>query len=183
MTAGDVVHHGTVHGTSGRYGRRRSSGGVRPGGGEQLLGIGAAAARAGVPERALRYYQQLGLITPCASTPGGMRRYSEADLARVERIRQLQTLLGLNLEEIAIVLRNEDRMGAIRDAYHDEHTTDADRRDLVAESLRLQRELRSTVQRKRDAIDSFLTDLDERIVRTHDFLERVMAAASPARED
>jgi DNA-binding transcriptional MerR regulator len=112
-----------------------------------------------------------------------MRRYSEADLARVERIRQLQTLLGLNLEEIAIVLRNEDRMGAIRDAYHDEHTTDADRRDLVGESLRLQQELRSTVQGKRDAIDRFLTDLDERIVRTSDFLERVMAAASPARED
>jgi DNA-binding transcriptional MerR regulator len=41
-----------------------------------LLGIGAAAARAGVSERALRYYQQLGLLTPCHSTPGGMRRYS-----------------------------------------------------------------------------------------------------------
>ena len=59
----------------------------------QLLGIGAAAAQAGVSERALRYYQQLGLITPCACTPGGMRRYSEDDLARVARIRQLQALL------------------------------------------------------------------------------------------
>jgi DNA-binding transcriptional MerR regulator len=178
MTAGDAVRRGT-----GRYGRRRASGAARLGGGEQLLGIGAAAARAGVSERALRYYQQRGLITPSASTPGGMRRYSEANLARVERIRQLQTLLGLDLEEIAIVLRNEDRMVAIRDAYHDEHTTDADRRGLVAESLRLQQELRSTVQGKRDAIDNFLTDLDERIIRTSDFLKNVTAAASPARED
>jgi MerR family transcriptional regulator, repressor of the yfmOP operon len=172
-----------VHGAKSRYGRRRASASPRSGGGEPLLGIGAAAARAGVSARALRYYQQLGLITPAASTPGGMRRYSEADLARVERIRQLQTLLGLNLEEIAIVLRNEDRMTAIRDVYHAENTTDADRRGLVAESLRLQQELRSTVQGKRDAIDTFLTDLDERIARTRDFMERIVASASTVRED
>jgi MerR family transcriptional regulator, repressor of the yfmOP operon len=177
MTAGDAVHQGPA-----RYGRRRPGATARAAGGEALLGIGAAAARAGVSQRALRYYQQLGLITPCSSTPGGMRRYSEADISRVARIRQLQTLLGLNLDEIAIVLRHEDRMAAIKDAYRDEHATDADRRALAAESLRLQQELRSTVQAKRAAIDSFLADLDERIARTRDILEGV-AAASPARED
>ncbi len=39
--------------------------------GEPLLGIGAAAARAGVSERALRYYQQLGLLPRPAPRPGG----------------------------------------------------------------------------------------------------------------
>src|ERR1700729_2002132 len=77
---------------------------------QQLVGIGAAAEKAGVSQRALRYYQELGLLTPCGCTPGGLRRYSEDDLARVARIRQLQTLLGFNLEEVAVVLRNEDRM-------------------------------------------------------------------------
>jgi MerR family transcriptional regulator, repressor of the yfmOP operon len=177
MTAGDAVHEGST-----RYGRRRTSAGARTGAGEALLGIGAAAARAGVSQRALRYYQQLGLITPASSTPGGMRRYSEADISRVARIRQLQTLLGLNLDEIAIVLRHEDRMAAIKDAYRNERATDADRRALAAECLQLQQELRATVQAKRAAIDSFLTDLDQRIVRTRDFLDGV-AAASPARED
>jgi DNA-binding transcriptional MerR regulator len=45
-----------------------------------MLGIRAAASQAGVSERALRYYQQLGLIVP-ACTPG-LRRYSGQDLAR-----------------------------------------------------------------------------------------------------
>ena len=40
------------------------------------LGIGAAAEKAGVSQRALRYYQQIGLLTPCGCTPGGLRRYS-----------------------------------------------------------------------------------------------------------
>ena len=83
----------------------------------ELLGIGAAAAQAGVSERALRYYQQLGLLEPASTTPGGLRRYSADDLARVARIRELQTLLGLNLDEIAVVLRNEDRLAQIRRAY------------------------------------------------------------------
>jgi MerR family transcriptional regulator, repressor of the yfmOP operon len=135
----------------------------------ELLGIGAAAARAGVSERALRYYQQLGLLVP-ACTPGGLRRYSPDDLARVARIRELQTLLGLNLDEIAIVLRNEDRMAEIRRAYKDERTSDEERRRLSQECLNLLEGLRGTVEAKRSALESFLSDLDSRIARVRDVL-------------
>jgi DNA-binding transcriptional MerR regulator/AcrR family transcriptional regulator len=148
---------------------------------QRLLGIGAAAASAGVSERALRYYQQLGLLTPAACTPGGMRRYSRDDLARVARIRQLQALLGLNLDEIAVVLRNEDRLAQIRVAWHHEHTSDAERRELAAECLQLQQELRVTVQAKQRAIDDFLSDLDARTARTRDLLGQM--AADPADAD
>lgn len=143
----------------------------------ELLGIGAAAAQAGVSERALRYYQQLGLIIPCCTTPGGLRRYSADDLARVTRIRELQTLLGLNLEEIAIVLGSEDRLAEIRRACTDEHISDTDRLQLSQECLGLLESLRGTVEAKRDALEKFLTDLDTSIGRTRDFL----AAQAPAR--
>ncbi len=142
-----------------------------------LLGIGAAAARAGVSERALRYYQQLGLITPCHCTPGGMRRYSEDDLARVARIRQLQALLGLNLDEISVVLRHEDRMAQIKRAWRHENTSDEERRELLHESLDLHRQLRTTVEAKRRAIEGFLADLDARIARASDLLEQMTAPA------
>jgi len=161
-----------VGGTSGR-----GALGQEAGESSQLLGIGAAAARAGVSERALRYYQQLGLITPCASTPGGMRRYSEDDLARVQRIRQLQVLLGFNLDEIAVILRHEDRMAEIRLAYRSEHTSDTERLELVRESLRLQQDLRATVEAKRQAIEGFLADLDARIAKSSDFLAQLSAPA------
>jgi DNA-binding transcriptional MerR regulator len=158
------------------------AGPAEPDPGEQLYGIGAAAEKAGVSQRALRYYQQLGLIKPHGCTPGGLRRYCDEDLARVARIRQLQTLLGLNLDEIALVLRSEDRMAEIRLAYHAEATTCAERRDLVRESLELQQELRSTVEAKRLGIEGFLTDLDARIAKTQSLLEQMTApaAAPPA---
>jgi MerR family transcriptional regulator, repressor of the yfmOP operon len=136
----------------------------------ELLGIGAAAARAGVSERALRYYQQLGLLEPACTTPGGLRRYSADDLARVARIRELQTLLGLNLDEIAVVLRNEDRLAQIREAYKDERTSDEERRQLSLECLALLESLRETVEAKRAALESFLADLDARIGRCKDLV-------------
>jgi MerR family transcriptional regulator, repressor of the yfmOP operon len=141
---------------------------------EELLGIGAAAAQAGVSERALRYYQQLGLLIPACTTPGGLRRYSADDLARVARIRELQTLLGLNLDEIAIVLGNEDRIAQIRRVYKDERTSADERRQLSHECLTLLESLRETVEAKRSALESFLADLDARIGRTRD-----LTAAKP----
>ena len=153
-----------------------------PAAGEPLLGIGAAAERAGVSERALRYYQQLGLLVP-ACTPGGLRRYSEEDLARVARIRELQTLLGLNLDEIAVVLRNEDRIAQIRLSYQDERTSDEERWRLTRECLSLQEGLRATVEAKRIALDGFLADLDARIQRGRDLLaSQPRPAASPLDE-
>ncbi len=143
--------------------------------GEGLLGIGEAATRAGVSERALRYWQQLGLITPTGSTPGGLRRYSEADIARVARLRELQELLGFNLEEIRQVFDNEDRLEALRAEYHAEHTDAARRRELIAEGLAVRGRLRATVVTKLEALQRFLDDLDAQ----RDRLQRVLDEGVP----
>jgi DNA-binding transcriptional MerR regulator len=145
----------------------------------ELLGIGAASASAGVTERALRYYQQLGLLTPARCTTGGMRRYSAEDLARVRRIRQLQTLLGLDLDEVAAVLRSEDRLAEIKRAWSDDGTTDTERLDMARESLRLLHDLRAAVASKQRAIDGFLADLDARIGRSSDWMARMTADSEP----
>lgn len=153
----------------------------RCGSDERMLSIGAAAAQAGVTERALRYYQELGLLHPSGHTKGGMRRYSQADLGRVARIRELQVLLGLNLDEIAGVLRNEDRAAEIRAAYLDQTTGKQDRERLLLESLGLAGELRATVETKRAALESFLADLDARIGRINSALAELRGASRSAR--
>ena len=148
--------------------KRRTAGTGRP---ADLVSIGAAAVALGVSERALRYYQQLGLIS-CGRTPGGTRRYSEADLARVARIRELQSLLGLELDEIAVVLANDDRLAEIRQAYHDERTGDARTGlELARECLALLEHLRVIVRTKQAALGKFLADLDERAARARDVLK------------
>jgi MerR family transcriptional regulator, repressor of the yfmOP operon len=122
----------------------------------QLFGIGEAASRAGVSERALRYYQELGLIEPSGRTPGGMRRYSEANIGRVVRIRELQSLLALNLDEIKVVLGSEDRLERLREVYWAERPEGARRRELIEEGISLRRELVITIQTKLARLQEFL---------------------------
>ena len=62
------------------------------------LSTGAAAARLAVSPRTLRYYEECQLIHPQRS-PGGQRRYTQHDLARLHLI-LTATRHGLSLEEI-----------------------------------------------------------------------------------
>jgi DNA-binding transcriptional MerR regulator len=64
--------------------------------------IGELAARTGVPERLLRYYEERGLLAP-DRTPAGRRQYQEPDVERVGAIRALLAA-GLNTSTIAIML-------------------------------------------------------------------------------
>ncbi len=84
---------------------------------EGLLPIGRVAEQLGVSERTLRYYEEIGLVTPADHTPGHCRRYTEADVARLSLIRDLQEVMGYSLEEIHAILAVEDRFEAIRAAY------------------------------------------------------------------
>ena len=64
--------------------------------------ISVAAELAGVHPQTLRIYERKGLLEP-NRTPGGSRRFSEADLARLRHIQELTTA-GLNLEGVRRVL-------------------------------------------------------------------------------
>jgi DNA-binding transcriptional MerR regulator len=64
--------------------------------------IGELAARSGVPDRLLRYYEERGLLAP-DRTPAGRRFYQESDVVRVETIRALLAA-GLNTANIAVML-------------------------------------------------------------------------------
>lgn len=67
--------------------------------------ISVAAELAGVHPQTLRIYERKGLLAP-ARTSGGSRRYSDADLAQLDRIAQL-TDEGLNLAGVQRVLELE----------------------------------------------------------------------------
>jgi MerR family transcriptional regulator, heat shock protein HspR len=100
--------------------------------------ISVAAELAGVHPQTLRIYERKGLLDP-ARTGGGSRRYSEADIARLQRIQELTTE-GLNLAGVKRVLELEEearrlqaelvRLGAELTARVEE-THRQYRRDLV----------------------------------------------------
>lgn len=58
---------------------------------------------AGVSARTLRHYDAIGLLEPAATGHGGLRRYGEAELLRLQQILLLRRL-GLGLETIGDIL-------------------------------------------------------------------------------
>lgn len=64
--------------------------------------IGELARRTGISERALRYYEEQGLLRP-ERRPSGYRVYRDADVAAVRRIRVLLAA-GLSTAHIVQVL-------------------------------------------------------------------------------
>jgi DNA-binding transcriptional MerR regulator len=136
-----------------------------------LVAIGTAAGLAGVSERTLRYYEEIGLVTPAAHSPGGSRRYAAEQVERVRRIRELQELLGLNLEEIRALLERDDRREVLRAAWV--ATEDAaTRRAILDEAISSNVLLRHRLVAKRDRIDGVITDLDCRLERYRELLAR-----------
>jgi DNA-binding transcriptional MerR regulator len=128
------------------------------------LRIGEAAVRAAVSVRTLRYYEELGLLTPSAHSPGGARRYTEEDVARLARIRELKDLLGFNLDEVRTVLTAEDRLGSLRAAYHAEDDRAA-QRAMVVEALEINIRLQSAVQAKLARLATFKAELEAKADR------------------
>jgi DNA-binding transcriptional MerR regulator len=70
---------------------------------KQVIQIGDFAKRAGVSVRAIRYYEELGLIRPESHSVGGFRLYAEDGLRRLQVIGFLKEL-GLSLMEIRQIL-------------------------------------------------------------------------------
>ncbi len=62
--------------------------------------IGDAAAAAGTTPRALRFYEQRGLLSPPPRTATGQREYTDREVARVRVIRELLAH-GLTVEDVA----------------------------------------------------------------------------------
>jgi len=66
--------------------------------------IGELARQTGLSVRTLRYYEQLGLLTPSGRTEAGYRLYNEADVQRLQQILSLRQI-GFSLAQIGDCLR------------------------------------------------------------------------------
>ncbi len=102
---------------------------------ERRLRIGEVAARVGVTTRTIRYYEELGLLG--ASTDrqkGGHRSFSEADVGRLAELVRLRDLLGLSLEELAVLVEAEEARAALRDRWSGT-ASDPERLRIVQEAL------------------------------------------------
>jgi DNA-binding transcriptional MerR regulator len=131
---------------------------------EPLLRIGAVAKRIGVSTRTLRYYEEVGLLTPSGRSPGGARHYTDVDLERVKHIRRLQTLMGFDLDRIRVFLNAEDELARLRAEYSAGPPPDREMA-IASEAVALYSRMGDQVREKVTALEDFLAELDDKAER------------------
>lgn len=144
--------------------------------------IGEVAQRTGVTQRALRFYEEKGLLQPPERMEGGFRRYSDDDVTRIEFVKKLQDLLGFTLSEIKEMVEAEELRQQVIASRHLDPALSA--RAVRAERIidALQRQL-DVVDRKADALIEMRSELRDRLdamYKRRDDIQAMLAAEEPA---
>ena len=123
----------------------------------ELLQIGEAALSVGLSLRTVRYWEEMGLVTPATRSGGGFRLYSDADLHRLFVVKAMKPL-GLTLEEMRELLELIDAAAAPMDTVPGSAEAIFDRLEMLAQRVQHQVE-----RMEKDALDArvLLAELQE----------------------
>jgi MerR family transcriptional regulator, repressor of the yfmOP operon len=148
---------------------------------EPCLQIGEVADRTGVTQRTLRFYEERGLLRPPSRMDGGFRLYSENDVARVEQIKRLQSLLGLTLAEIKDMVEAEEVREELNATYRPDRPVE-ERIDRVKKRIEVTKRQNDIISTKLEAMLEMRADLEEKLARYDQALVELEKekAAAPA---
>ena len=140
-----------------------------------LLRIHEAAAEVGLTPRSVRYYEEIGLLTPAARSEGDYRLYDDTDLERLRFIKGLRDDAGFSLAEIARLLEDEAARERGHAAFH--ATTDpAERARILRDRLVRYDHQIEMLRSKIDRLEAMVDDAEARRTRTIARLDELSAS-------
>lgn len=84
-----------------------------------LRRIQDVADEVGLTTRAIRYYEEMGLLTPAARSDGSHRLYDPSDVERLRSIRGLRDDAGFSVGDITRLLEDSDHLARSRAAFQE----------------------------------------------------------------
>lgn len=143
----------------------------------RLLRIQEVADEVGLTPRAIRYYEEMGLLAPAARSEGAYRLYDADDLERLRFIAALRNDAGFSLAEIGQLLEDEQARARNRARYRAGDA--AEQRAALIDALdRIDRQL-VTLEGKRNRIDEMVRDARARRVHLAEHLGDLDAGRTP----
>lgn len=147
----------------------------------RLLRIQEVSAESGLTPRAIRYYEEIGLLAPAARSDGAYRLYDGEDLERLRFIRGLRDDAGFSLAEIGQLL--EDEQARSRNRVHFRSTSDiGERRAIILDALdRVDRQVAS-LGRKIERLQAMIAEAEQRRAHLAGHLADLDAGREPAHD-
>lgn len=144
----------------------------------RLLRIQEVAAETGLTTRAIRYYEEIGLLEPAARSDGDYRLFDASDLERLRFIRELRDDAGFSLSQISQLLEDEAARERNRERFRSAHDT-AERRAILADAReRVERQI-TTLRGKRDRLDTMIAEAERRRTHLDDHLRQLDGGPDP----
>lgn len=132
--------------------------------------VDAVVRQLKVTPRTLRYYEEIGLITPARSS-GGHRLYNERNIDRVKQILSLKEELGFSLDEIRSILDAQKSLETLREAFRQNSHDYDSQKDAVDQSIIVLRSLISKMDAKIENLSAMRNTYQERLDRSLQFIE------------
>ncbi|NGZ76761.1 helix-turn-helix domain-containing protein [Saccharibacillus alkalitolerans] len=79
--------------------------------------IDDVARETGLTKRAIRYYEEIGLIPPPERSGGGTRQYTRAHIEQLQRVISARDVLGFSLQEIQEYMAYAQELTGHRELY------------------------------------------------------------------
>ncbi|HYH92240.1 MAG TPA: MerR family transcriptional regulator [Candidatus Saccharimonadales bacterium] len=144
-----------------------------PATGPRLLKIQEVAAETGLTTRAIRYYEEVGLLEPAGRSDGAYRLFDASDLERLRFIRSLRDDAGFSLAQISQLLEDEEARERDREEFRATDDRDERRRLALDARSRVDRQIATleekagrlaemieTARGRRAHLDAHLSQLD-----------------------
>ena len=137
------------------------------------------AEQTGLTARAIRYYEEIGLLEPAARSDGAYRLYDPEDLERLSFIKGLREDAGFSLAEIRQLLEDEAARTQLRARYA-ASADPAERHEILLDAIaRVDRQVGSL----RSKIDRLSSMVDEALARRRRLEARLGAPPEAAAAD
>jgi DNA-binding transcriptional MerR regulator len=128
---------------------------------ERLLRIQEVAAETGLTTRAIRYYEEIGLLEPAARSDGAYRLFDDSDLERLRFIKDLRDDAGFSLAQIGQLLEDEAARERNRERFRSSQDP-VERRALILEARSRVEGQIATLRDKRGRLDAMIDEAEAR---------------------
>ncbi|SDM94302.1 DNA-binding transcriptional regulator, MerR family [Fictibacillus solisalsi] len=131
--------------------------------------IDEAAKITGITKRAIRYYEEIGLIQPPERSDGQVRLYTDEDIKQLKRVVDAKEVLGFSLQELQHFLSIKERVLEHKDQYESTKDTTIQQSELeeIADGLKEQEKM---LQQKMEKMKSFQEELKDLIQKVDSLL-------------
>lgn len=122
--------------------------------------IDDVAKETGLTKRTIRYYEEIGLLTPPERSNGGMRLYSPDDIERLKQIVNARDVLGFTLQEITDYVQIRKQFESFRQAYREDPEA-VSKSDKLLEAKELIGRQLAMIDQKLEKMNAIRSDTDQ----------------------